>query len=442
MSYFELNIDGLVGPSHHYAGLAFGNKASMQHESQISYPQEAALQGLKKMRLLHSLGIKQAVMPPPLRPNLDLLQKLGFTGDNASILKKAFKEAPRILSACYSASSMWLANAATVAAAPDTLDNKIHFTPANLVSSLHRAQESAFTSKMLRLIFSSPEYFVHHEPLPASLSLGDEGAANTNRLCATYKDRGLNLFVYGQIALEKASKKPKLYPARQTKEASCALARNHLLDEKLTLFAQQNPKAIDKGVFHNDVISLANENVFLVHAEAFLDQKKLTETLKSKANFDLKIMQIAATELSLEEAVKSYFFNSQLISLPNKTMCLIAPEECKQEEKAYKLINKILNDKHNPIEKVEFVFLRQSMQNGGGPACLRLRVPLSLEAFNAMHQGVIVTLKLLDKLESWVKTYYRRTLSFNDLQDPQLIIENHQALANLMPILNMNNIYN
>ncbi|MDX2347040.1 MAG: N-succinylarginine dihydrolase, partial [Legionella sp.] len=28
---YELNLDGLVGPTHHYAGLAYGNTASLAH---------------------------------------------------------------------------------------------------------------------------------------------------------------------------------------------------------------------------------------------------------------------------------------------------------------------------------------------------------------------------------------------------------------------------
>lgn len=441
MTFIELNIDGLVGPTHHYAGLAFGNEASMQHANEVSYPKKAALQGLKKMRLLHELGLKQAILPPPPRPNFELLKQLGFTGSNEEMLKQAFNLAPRVLSAVYSASSMWAANAATVSAAPDTKDGKVHFTPANLVSSLHRAQESSFTAKALRYIFQNEDYFIHHNPLPSCMSLADEGAANVNRLCFKHQNKGLMLFVYGQTALDTTSLKPKVYPARQTNEACQAIARAHGLDKNLTLFAQQNPNAIDKGVFHNDVIALANEYVFLLHKEAFLEQDKLLATIQKKSDSNLKIIEIASKQLSLEEAVKSYFFNSQLVTLPNQTMCLVAPEECQQEPRALALINGLINDKQNPIDQVFFIDLKQSMHNGGGPACLRLRIPLSMQAFNNMHKGVLITNDLLDKLEHWVYEHYRDTLSFMDLIDPNLALETQRALITLEQILKLSNLY-
>lgn len=48
MKVYELNMDGLVGPTHNYAGLAPGNIASLNYASVASNPQAAALQGLKK----------------------------------------------------------------------------------------------------------------------------------------------------------------------------------------------------------------------------------------------------------------------------------------------------------------------------------------------------------------------------------------------------------
>lgn len=433
----ELNVDGLIGPTHHYAGLSFGNHASMQHAYEVSYPKKAAMQGLKKMRLLYELGLPQAILPPPLRPNFALLKSLGFTGNKKDLLQQAFLHAPRALSACYSASSMWAANAATVSAAFDTKDQKTHFTPANLVSSLHRSQETAFTAKVLRRIFWNKDFFTHHPPLPATMHLSDEGAANINRLCTNHSAKGVMVFVYGQTALDKTLPIPNKYPARQTKEASQAIARTHQLDAHLTLFAQQNPAVIDQGVFHNDVISLANENIFLVHAEAFLDQENLLATIKNTVTFDLNIIQISNQQLSVKEAVQCYFFNSQLVTLPNKTMCLIAPLECKYEKKAFEIINQLINNKQNPIEKVFFIDLKQSMHNGGGPACLRLRVPLSQEALSSMHQGVIINSHLLEQLENWVDTHYRDTLTFEDFINPTLYLEIKKAFVELETIIKM-----
>jgi succinylarginine dihydrolase len=440
MTVYELNMDGLVGPTHHYAGLSFGNLASTQNALSTSNPQAAARQGIEKMRLLHKMGLKQGVLPPHQRPNLTLLHQLGFRGTPAEQLKKAYQSAPELLSASYSASSMWTANAATVSPSMDTQDNKTHFTAANLVSNLHRHQEADFSHDLLQFIFANPDYFTHHAPLPRSTITADEGAANHNRLCKHHAYPGIHLFVYGKKAL--GAPGPIKYPARQTIDASKAIARRHLLSDNQIVFAQQNPFAIDQGVFHNDVISVANESVFLVHESAFYNQRAVLDELGKKASFPLNIIEISQEQLSIQDAVESYVFNSQLITLPQqKGMILLAPLECQHNLRVRLCVEALVADSNNPINAVHYLSLKQSMRNGGGPACLRLRVPLNENELKAMHQGVLVDNPLLDKLDSWVLKHYRTELSVNDLIDPQLINENFQALDELTQLLKLGSIY-
>ncbi len=444
MNVFELNMDGLVGLTHHYAGLSSGNIASTSNALSVSNPQAAARQCLEKMRLLHSMGLKQGILPPHQRPNLHLLHKLGFKGTPTEQINKANKAAPELLSACYSASSMWTANAATVSASADTMDHKVHFTAANLVSNLHRHQESDFSSKLLRTLFSNSDYFTHHSVLPQSMTTSDEGAANHNRLCRSHAHRGINLFVYGKKALRTANPypEPKIFPARQAKEASEAIARNHLLDPNHVIFACQNANAIDQGVFHNDVISVANESVFLVHAEAFHNQKEILKTLREQAEFPLVIIELSNEQLSIKDAVASYLFNSQLITLPSqKGMILIAPSECQNNLNAKTCIELLLADSTNPINEVYYLDLKQSMRNGGGPACLRLRIPLNERELSAMHQGVLVNEQLLDSLDQWILKHYRTELHAKDLADPLLMAESLHALDELTQILKLGSIY-
>src|SRR5207248_5247403 len=111
---FEINFDGLVGPTHNYAGLSYGNVASMKNKASISSPKQAALQGLEKMRLLEGLGVKQAVLPPHERPQLATLRALGFRGSDGDVLRGAQREDAALLAAVCSSSNMWAANAATV----------------------------------------------------------------------------------------------------------------------------------------------------------------------------------------------------------------------------------------------------------------------------------------------------------------------------------------
>lgn len=439
----ELNLDGLVGPSHHYAGLSDGNLASTNNAMNLANPLAAACQGLKKMRYLHEKGIAQGILPPHYRPNLDLLRQLGFSGTKEKILSQAYQTAPELLSAAYSASSMWTANAATVSSSLDSSDKKVHFTAANLVTNLHRHQEASFSKQLLEKIFSDQNYFCHHPVLPRSSITADEGAANYGRLCPSHGSPGLSLFVYGKKGLHNdAHLQPKIYPARQTLEASQAIARQHQLSPEHCVFILQNPKVIDLGVFHNDVISVANEQVLLVHEKAFHDQHKVLEQLRRQADFDICIIEVPESKISVKDAVDTYLFNSQLISLPNQQgMLLLAPSECEQNSKVSIYIDWMIRQSDNPIVDVCYMNLKQSMQNGGGPACLRLRVPLSEKEYSAMHQGVIIDDDLLNTLEQWIMKHYREELSYHALADPKFIIEIETALDELSQILKLGSIY-
>src|SRR5439155_13594952 len=187
----------------------------------------------------------------------------GYSGSDAQILEKAHKENPTILAACSSASAMWAANAATVSPSADTTDKRAHFTPANLLTHFHRSIEPPTTSRILRAIFNSDEHFVHHSPLPSTMHFADEGAANHTRLESD--NDGVEIFSYGRIGFSSESTGPSRFPARQTLEASHAIARRHGLVEKRAFFVQQSAAAIDAGAFHNDVVCVGHRNVLLIH---------------------------------------------------------------------------------------------------------------------------------------------------------------------------------
>lgn len=445
MTVYEVNMDGLVGPSHHYAGLSAGNIASTSNALRIANPAAAAHQGIQKMRLLHRMGIKQALMPPHQRPNLHLLQQLGFSGTPIEQINHAKRADPNLLSACYSASSMWTANAATVSASLDTDDKRVHFTAANLISNIHRHQEATFSHQLLEKIFSDERYFYHHPILPKTVTTGDEGAANHSRICENHHDTGTYLFVYGKRALPAGNSypAPNRFPARQTLEASKAVARSHLLNPERVIFACQNPTAIDQGVFHNDVIAVANESLLLIHEEALLDQTEVLAELRIKAPF-LHIIEVSSQLFSVADAVSSYVFNSQLITLPDhskKRMAIIAPAECEQHPAIKTFIDSLLEDDSNPLGEAHYLDLKQSMRNGGGPACLRLRVPLNKQELSAMHQGVLVNDALLNTLDNWVDKHYRSQLHADDLADPELLDECFSALDELTSLLRLGSIY-
>ncbi len=437
MSTVEANFDGLIGPTHNYAGLSVGNLASERHGGQVAHPRRAALQGLAKMKLLVDRGLCQGVLPPQERPAIWRLRELGFHGTDVQILDQAWRQVrPLVVQLC-SASSMWAANAATVCPSADTHDGRVHLTPANLLSMPHRALESRETSRALARALPDPAHFVHHPPLPAQHDLADEGAANHLRLAPGYGEPGVEVFVFGRAA--STSHIPGRYPARQTREAGEAIARRAGLDPARTVFCQQSPQAIDAGAFHNDVVAVSDGTTLLCHESAFAERESTIAALHRAAasHFAPQLLEISARELPLADAVRSYLFNSQLVQPPGHArQLLLAPAEV-AENAASRAVCERLVASGGPIGAVEYTDLRESMQNGGGPACLRLRVVLT-----ETEQAAVNPLQLLDdtrhaQLVAWVERHYRDELHPSDLGDPSLLEESRAALDELTGLLGL-----
>jgi succinylarginine dihydrolase len=439
----EFNFDGLVGPSHNYAGLSFGNVASFSNVKSASNPKQAALQGLAKMRALAARGFAQALLPPQARPNFRLLRSIGFGGSDADVLARAYRESPVILACAYSASPMWTANAASVSPSADTFDGRTHFTSANLNNKLHRAEEHKQSSRTLRALFGDERHFAVHDALPSTPAFGDEGAANHTRLCASHGAKGVEFFVYGRTEFDPSAPAPKKYPARQTLEASQAVARLHGLDAGRTVFAAQNPDVIDQGVFHNDVIAVGNGNVLFYHEQAFHDEAAVLNQLRAALDgvgAEFTPVRVDTRVVSVADAVASYLFNSQLLSKPDGAMALVIPQECQENLAVARYLEELVAS-GGPVNELIHFDLRQSMRNGGGPACLRLRVALTEAEARAMHQGVIMTEALYTTLVDWVGKYYRDRLEPKDLADPQLAIECQAALEELTRLLGLPGLY-
>ena len=443
MTAHEMNFDGLVGPTHNYGGLSYGNVASQNNSQAVSNPREAARQGLAKMKALLDLGFQQGVLAPQERPDVAALRRLGFSGSDAQVVEKAAREAPLLLAACSSASSMWTANAATVSPSADTADGRVHFTAANLNCKFHRSIEHPQTSRVLAAMFADPQHFAHHPALPAASQFGDEGAANHTRFCRDYGEPGVEFFVFGRSAFDGRYPQPARYPARQTLEASQAVARLHGLSEAGVVYAQQNPAVIDQGVFHNDVIAVGNGEVLFHHQDAFLDSERVLAELHDKLarrGGRLQAIGVPRDEVAVDDAVRSYLFNSQLLSRADGSMLLVVPEECRSNPAVWRYLEGLAAS-GGPIREVKAFDLKQSMQNGGGPACLRLRVALNDAERAAVNPGVVLTPALYQELLAWVDTHYRDRLGEADLGDPQLLLECRTALDELTRILKLGSVY-
>lgn len=431
MSFHEVSFDGLIGPTHNYSGLALGNLAAAKNAGAVSNPKAAARQGLAKMRALSALGVRQGFLPPHDRPHLRTLRSLGYSGPDERIISQTATLAPDLLANVYSASPMWTANAATIAPSLDTADNRVHFTPANLAGNFHRSIEAETTARILNAAFPSGDHFVHHSPLPGGLHFGDEGAANHGRLAPTHDQPGVHLFVFGEDG--------QRFPARQKRRASEAVARNHLLDASQTLFLQQSTAALDAGAFHNDVVCVANGPVLFLHEQTFEDREAAHTAIRSAAPF-VEIVEAKADQVALEDAITSYLFNSQLITLDGGEMALILPTETEDNPATKAFVDAQLAA-NNPINRAVYLDVRESMRNGGGPACLRLRVLLSDDELAAVAPGFVLDEAGITRLEDWVDRHYRDRLSPDDLRDPSLMRESFAALDDLTQMLSIGSIY-
>lgn len=434
----EINFDGLVGPTHNYGGLSAGNLASTSHGGQVSNPREAALQGLAKMRFLARLGVGQAVLPPQPRPSLRALRRLGFRGSDDEVISAAAKN-DHLLRLCSSAAAMWTANAATVAPSTDTADGRLHLTPANLQQMFHRSIEAETTYDVLRSIFRDSRYFEVHEPLPGGGQLADEGAANHTRLSVN-GGPAVHLFAWGRSAWQKDLPIPKKHPARQTLEASESLARLNRVDPARTLFPRQDPEGIDGGAFHTDVLAVGNEELLLVHERAFVQHEALLSKLRELLGPHFRAVVATEEELPVADAVAAYPFNSQVVTLPGGSMAIIAPHECAENEAARRFLERVVAE-DNRVKAVHTLDLRQSMQNGGGPACLRLRIAMTDVERKAVEANVFLNEALYDSLAVWIARNYRDRLTSRDLGDPALARESMTALDELTRILRIGSVY-
>lgn len=413
MALAEINFDGIIGPSHNYSGLSLGNIASATNMGLVSHPRAAALQGLEKMRHNLRMGLAQGLLLPHPRPNRAWLAELGTR----------IEDVPGALRpAAFSASAMWAANAATVSPGPDTADGRCHLTVANLRTMAHRSHEWPGTLAQLRLAFADEAAFAVHPPVPATF--GDEGAANHMRLAAGHGEPGVEVFVYGR--------RGGAFPVRQHPEASRAVARLHGLDPGRTLFLAQSEEAIAAGAFHNDVVAVANESVLFAHEQAFEDRHAFYAELRRLLP-EVAIVEVPAGAVSLEDAIRSYLFNAQLVTLPAGGMALILPEEARETPSVWAWLKAMIAG-NGPIRALFVVDVRQSMANGGGPACLRLRVAADP---STVDPRFLVDEARLNRIAEVVKKRWPEAIAPEDLLEPALWSKLEGARSALLEALDL-----
>jgi len=405
---FELNLDGIPGPTHHFGGLGYGNVASRTHAGMVSSPLSAGLQAIDKMRLMVDLGVCQGVLPPHPRP----VHVTGY-GD------------------VYSSSAMWAANAATITAATDSADGRVHITPANLVSNLHRAVEAPFTMTMLKRLFHDTTFFEVHDPVVSSFP--DEGAANWTRLVNS-SGRAVYVATYGR-SVSTPSALPATVVPRQSLEALDWIVRSHQLPRDSVVMLQQAPEAIEVGVFHNDVIATGIESTYFMHCKAYRESPSDIQRRLS----GVRVVAFSDQDLSVPDAVASYWFNSQLVKCSDGRVVMLAPSGCRTMAQSVAIQSRF---RDAGVSEIYWISLSESLRNGGGPACVRLRIPLSQAALDAIHPQIMMTHSRLDELERWMRRWYRESLRLDELESPELLRESEDALSELGCVLSLAEIFN
>ena len=257
-------------------------------------------------------------------------------------------------------------------------------------------------------------------------------------MSAQHLKPGFQIFVFGSTAFDAHHD----IIARQAEEISQAVSTQHQLDPDRVLFLKQNEQAINSGSFHNDIVSLANEEVFIFHQEAFADRVELERVLHHMKDHvkGFHPIEILSEDISLDDLVSSYLLNSQLITVKNNEMMMLLPEEVQNHPNCMRWLDEIKSS--SPVKHIEFVDIRQSMMNGGGPACLRFKTVVNNDEFDKINKKFLLSPKKLMDLRALVSKHYRDQLNPEDLLDIKLMQESYTFLDELTQLLDLGAIYN
>ena len=178
----------------------------------------------------------------------------------------------------------------------------------------------------------------------------------------------------------------------------------------------------------------------MLHEFAFVDGDGLVASLKAALGDEIVVVRASQADLPVARAVAAYPFNSQVLTLPDGSMAIVAPLDAKEDPASRGFLDRV-SAAGGPIRAVHYIDVRQSMRNGGGPACLRLRVALTAAETGALAGRVVFDEALEAALGVWVERHYRDRLSPGDLADPTLAREGMRALDELTQLLALGSVY-
>jgi succinylarginine dihydrolase len=188
------------------------------------------------------------------------------------------------------------------------------------------------------------------------------------------------------------------------------------------------------------VIAVGYGSTLLCHEHAWLRQDAVLADLQARVGESFTPIVVHASEVSVDDAVGSYLFNSQLLPRTDGALVLVAPAECRENARVAAYLDTLLGGGGPIVELVAFD-LKQSMRNGGGPACLRLAVELTAAERAAIEPRVFLDDALAGELDAWIRRNYRDRLAPDDLADPALLDETRRALDELTRIMQLPPVY-
>ena len=354
------------------------------------------------------------------------------TNNVTESIQSIYDKGPKYLSTISSSSFMWMANSATVSPSVDHKDNKLHITPSNLALTPHRSLEINQTQFLFSELFNNTDQFRVHLPSPNYFR--DEGAANHIRFAPSLESKGLHLMVYSCESEQIEKDVTDSFPGRQTKEASKFIIQQQGVSDSQVVFAKQNSDSVQQGIFHNDVISSGHLDLFITHELAFEDTNLVINDLQSKYyalhKENLNVVVIKESMLSIKECVLTYFFNMQIISPNSNDMELILPMECLGNQRIQTVLTYI-QEKEERIKDIHYVQLNESMKNGGGPACLRLRLQLTMPQWTVIPSKFKFNDKLYKDLIEIIQTNYPESFEIENQIETEFI----QRLRNTYNLL-------
>jgi succinylarginine dihydrolase len=198
------------------------------------------------------------------------------------------------------------------------------------------------------------------------------------------------------------------------------------------MFVEQSEEAIAAGAFHNDVVAVANEHVLFAHEKAFADRSALVVNCERLVP-GFELVEVPDAEVPLADAISSYLFNAQLVTPPDSEMTLVVPEEARETPSVWTWLQRHLVG-NGPIRRVQVVDVRQSMANGGGPACLRLRVAADADRVDPRF---LVDEAKLDRLSAVIAQHWPEEIANADLTSESLIGTVERARAALLDALEL-----